>query len=395
MRPLKIKDGIYWVGNRAWSQRLFDLLTPLPDGTSYNAYLLQGSQKTALIDTIEPHMAGILLGHLKQLGVKHIDYVIANHAEQDHSGALPQILEQYPQAQIICTPKCKDMLLDFELAPEKRFATVNDGETLSLGNRTLEFIHTPWVHWPETMVTYLQEDQILFSCDFFGSHLATTDLYAGDKEKVYEAAKRYYAGIMMPYHKIIAKNLQKVQEREISLIAPSHGPLYENPDFILNAYHNWIHGKAKNTVVLPYISIHGSTHKVVKYLVGALVEHGIKVELFDLTVTDIGKFAMALVDASTLVIGSPTVLSGAHPDVVHAVYTANILRPNTKFISLVGSYGWSSTKMVKQLTELTSNLKAEMLTPVMVKGYPKEEDFEALDQLAASIAEKHKNQLSL
>ncbi len=388
MNARKIKDGIYWVGAVDWDRRLFDDLIPLPDGTSYNAYLVQGSEKMALIDTVDPTMSHVLFGRLNQLGTEHLDYVIANHAEQDHSGTLPQILERYPEAQVVCTSKCKGMLVDLGLAPEDRILAVDDGATLSLGDRTLEFIHAPWVHWPETMLTYLREDKILFPGDFFGSHLATTDLYVTDEGRVYEAAKRYYAEIMMPFRKIIQKNLKKVQGYEISLIAPSHGPMYDRPEFILEAYHDWVFGDPKNIVVLPYISMHGTTREMVGYLVDALIEKGVTVEQFNLAVTDIGKLAMALVDAATIVIGSPTVLTGAHPKVVYAAYLANALRPKVKFVSIIGSYGWGS-KMVQQLAGMISNLKVEILDPVVVKGYPRDEDFEALDKLAATIAEKH------
>ncbi|MEE8389403.1 MAG: FprA family A-type flavoprotein, partial [Anaerolineae bacterium] len=256
------------------------------------------------------------------------------------------------------------------------------------GDRTLEFIYAPWVHWPETMLTYLREEKILFPSDFFGSHLATTDLYVTDEGRVYEAAKRYYAEIMMPFRKIIQKNLKKVQEYEISLIAPSHGPMYDRPEFILEAYHSWVFGDPKNIVVLLYISMHGSTRKMVNHLVDALVEEGVTVEQFNLAVTDIGKLAMALVDAATIVIGSPTVLTGAHPNVVYAAYLANALRPKVKFVSIIGSYGWGG-KMVQQLADLIPNLKAEILDPVVIKGYPRDKDFAALDKLAATIAEKH------
>jgi len=388
MKPRKIKDGIYWVGAVDWDRRLFDDLIPLPDGTSYNAYLIQGSEKTVLIDTVDPPMSHVLLERLSQLNVERIDYVIANHAEQDHSGTLPQILERYPEAQVVCTPKCKGMLVDLLLAPEDRVLAVDDGATLSLGDRTLEFIHAPWVHWPETMLTYLREDEILFPCDFFGSHLATTDLYVTDEGRVYEAAKRYYAEIMMPFRKIIQKNLEKVQRYEISLIAPSHGPMYDRPEFILEAYHDWVFGDPKNIVVLPYISMHGTTRVMVDHLVDTLVEKGVAVEQFNLAVTDIGELAMALVDAATIVIGSPTVLTGAHPNVIYAAYLANALRPKVKFVSIIGSYGWGG-KMVQQLAGMIPNLKVEILDPVVVKGHPRDEDFAALDKLATTIAEKH------
>ncbi len=388
MKSRKIKDGIYWVGAVDWDRRLFDDLIPLPDGTSYNAYLIQGSEKTALIDTVDPNMSNVLFDRLNHLNIEHIDYVIANHAEQDHSGTLPQVLERYPNAKVVCTPKCKKMLVDLLLAAEDRILAVEDGATLSLGDKTLEFIHAPWVHWPETMLTYLQEDAILFSCDFLGSHLATTDLYVNNEGQVYEAAKRYYAEIMMPFRKIIKKNLEKVQQYKISLIAPSHGPMYDQPEFILESYRDWVFSEPKNIVVIPYISMHGSTLAMVNHLVDILAEKGVTVERFDLAATDIGKLAMSLVDAATIVIGSPTVLAGAHPNVVYATYLANVLRPKTKFVSIIGSYGWGG-KMVEQLAGLIPNLKVEILDPVIVKGYPKSEDFAALDKLAATIVEKH------
>jgi flavorubredoxin len=143
MNARKIKDNIYWVGAVDWDRRLFDELIPLPDGTSYNAYLIQGSEKTALIDTVDPTMTDVLFSRLDHLNLEGVDYVITNHAEQDHSGTLPQILERYPEAQVVCTPKCKKMLVDLLLAPEDRCTTVDDGQTLSLGDKTLEFIEAP------------------------------------------------------------------------------------------------------------------------------------------------------------------------------------------------------------------------------------------------------------
>ncbi len=387
MRARKIREGIYWMGAVDWDRRLFDSLIPLPDGTSYNAYLVQGSEKTVLVDTVDPTMVDVLLFQLE--GVPNIDYVIAHHAEQDHSGALPHVLEKYENAKVLTTPKGKGMLMDLLLIPEERFIMVEDGETLSLGNKTLKFIHTPWVHWPETMVTYLQEDHILFTCDFFGSHLATTDLYVTDEARVYEAAKRYYAEIMMPFRKIIQKNLEKIKDHEIDLIAPSHGPIYDRPTFIIDAYRDWVSDVPKNVVVLPYISMHGSTEKMVTYLVSALAEKGVTVHPFNLAVTDIGKLAITLVDAATIVIGTPTVHVGPHPNVFYAAYLANALRPKLKFASIIGSYGWSS-KAIEQIAGLIPNLQVEILEPVLCKGFPREADFRALDNLAATIAEKHK-----
>jgi Uncharacterized flavoproteins len=236
MRAREIKPNVYWVGAVDWDRRLFDELVPLPDGTSYNSYLIKGSEKMALIDTVDPTMEDVLLNRLKQLGLESIDYIIANHAEQDHSGTIPRVLEIYPNAKVVTTPRGKGMLIDLLLIPEDKFTTVSDSETVSLGDKTLEFIHTPWVHWPETMLTYLQEDKILFPCDLFGSHLATTDLYVTDEGQVYEAAKRYYAEIMMPFRTNIQKHLERVKDYQIDIIAPSHGPMYDKPSFILEAY---------------------------------------------------------------------------------------------------------------------------------------------------------------
>jgi flavorubredoxin len=386
----KIGREVYSVGAIDWDRRLFDALIPLPDGTSYNSYLIKGTEKTALIDSVDPTTQDVLISHLSELGVKSIDYVVANHAEQDHSGAIPQVLEKYPEAKVVCTPKCKDMLIDLLVISEEKFITVDDKETISLGDRTLEFIHAPWVHWPETMLTYLREDKILFPCDFFGSHLATTDLYVRDGGQVYEAAKRYYAEIMMPFRTIIQKNLEKVKDYAIDIIAPSHGPMHDKPEFILKAYHSWAFDEPKNIVVLPYISMHDSTRKMVGHFVGALAQRGVTVKQFDLAATDIGKLAMALVDAATVVIGTPTVLAGPHPNVAHAAFLANALRPNLKFISIIGSYGWGG-KAVEQLAAMIPNLKVEILEPVLCKGFPKETDFKALDNLAEIIAQKHKD----
>ncbi|MBN2185923.1 MAG: FprA family A-type flavoprotein [Dehalococcoidia bacterium] len=389
MKAREIRPKIHSVGAIDWDRRLFDALIPLPDGTSYNSYLIEGSTKTALIDTVDPSTEQVLINHLNQLGVENIDYVIANHAEQDHSGTIPSILKKYPQAQVVATPRCKGMLIDLLMVPEEKFITVNDKDTISLGDRTLEFIHAPWVHWPETMLTYLKEDKVLFSCDFLGSHIATTDLYVTDEGQVYEAAKRYYAEIMMPFRTNVQKNLEKLEGYQIDIIAPSHGPLYDKPEFILKAYRSWAFDEPRNIVVLPYISMHGSTQKMVEYLVAALAERNVTVKQFNLSVADVGKLAMALVDAATLVIGTPTVLVGPHPNVAYAALLANALKPKLQFVSIIGSYGWGS-KAVEQLSGMIPNLKVEVLGPVLSKGFPKEADFKALDNLADTIAQRHR-----
>jgi len=386
MKPRKIKDGIYAVGAVDWDRRLFDGLIPLPDGTSYNAYLVKGSEKTALLDTVDPAKRSILFENLSD--VHSLDYLIAHHGEQDHSGLTPDILAKYPSAKVVCSPKAKGILTDLLALPEDRFVTVADGQTLSLGDWTFEFVHTPWVHWPETMCTYLREDKILFSCDFFGSHIAQSNLFVTDRGRVYESAKRYFAEIMMPFRTAIQKNLERLGKLEIATIAPSHGPVYGDPRLIMDAYREWTSDKVKNEVVVAYVSMHGSTAAMVDHLVAGLAERGVQVWQFNLTDTDIGKLAVALVDAATIVLATPAVHVGPHPQLAFAVFLANALRPKLKFASVIGSYGWGH-KIVDQIAAMIPNLKVELLPPVICRGLPREGDFAAVENLAETIAQKH------
>jgi flavorubredoxin len=388
MQKRKIKDDILKLGSIDWDRRLFDSLIPLPDGTSYNAYLICGGEKTVLIDSVDPVMCDELMGQLSD--VKKIDYIVSHHAEQDHSGSIPVVLKRYPDAKVIATPKAKGMLIDLLHIDENAFVTVEDGETISIGNKTLKFIHTPWVHWPETMVTYLEEDKILFSCDFFGSHIATSDIFVTDQCRVHEAAKRYFAEIMMPFRNVIEKNLEKLKGYDIQMICPSHGQVYDKPDWIIEAYKEWVTGGPKNLVSLPFVSMHGSTRVMVERLFSGLTAHGVSVELFNLAVTDIGKLAMSLVDAATIVVGTSTVLAGPHPVAAYAAFLANAIRPRTKFLSIIGSYGWGG-KTVETLAGMIPNLKVEVIEPVLCKGLPKEADLLAIDKLAQAIADKHKS----
>lgn len=387
----QLKPDIYEVGGIDWDARMFDGLIPLPNGTSYNAYLVKGSEKTALLDAADPRKQGRLLEHLREIGVDKIDYVVSHHAEQDHSGGLPTVLEHFPMAKIVTNQKCRDMLIDLLPLNAQQFITIEDGQSLSLGNKTLEFVFTPWVHWPETISTYLAEDKILFSCDFFGSHYACSRLFVGDDEGfVYQAAKRYYAEIMMPFRKIIKNNIAKIEPLEIDMIAPSHGPVYDRPRFIVDAYKDWISDDVKNQVVLPYISMHHSTEAMVNHFTDALMHRGIEVKRFDLTEPETGLIAMALVDAATVVLGAPTMLGQAHPKAAYAALLTNALKPKTRFISVIGSYGWGG-RAVKQLQGLLGAMKSEIIEPVTTKGYPDSDCMKQLDDLADAVLEKHKS----
>jgi flavorubredoxin len=384
----EIRTGIWIISTNDWDRRLFDELIPLPDGTSYNAYVIKGATHNVLIDSSDIRKIEPFLNDLQSLSLEKIDYIITNHAEPDHSGAIKDVLTLYSDAKIVCTEQCKEILVDLLHIPPEKFVIVTNESSIDLGGRTLNFIPAPWVHWPETMFTYLNEEKILFSCDFLGNHIASSEVYSSNDMQVYNAAKRYYAEIMMPFRKIIKKHLVAIDKLDISLIATSHGLIYDDPSFILNAYKDWVSDTVKNEVVIPYVSMYGSTEKMVKYLTENLIKRGIIVKPFMLTVTDIGELAMSLVDAATIVIGSPTVLTGPHPAVVYAAYLANLLRPKVKFATVIGSYGWKGS-MVDQIVNLIPNLKVELFNPVIVKGKPRDEDYALLDELVNEIVRKH------
>ncbi len=387
MKAVNIVPGVDWVGAQDWDRRLFDALIPLPDGTSYNAYLVRGREKTALIDTVDPAAVGRLEAHLENVG--RIDYLISHHTEQDHSGSIPWVLDRHPEAVLVCSNPAKSMLVDHLMVPEARIRTVADGESLPLGGKTLRFIYTPWVHWPETMSTYLAEDKILFSCDWFGSHFATSELFIDGFGCVHDAAKRYYAEIMMPFRKIVRQNVEKIKDLDLRMIAPSHGPVYTSPACIIDAYRDWTDETPHNLVVLPWVSMHGSTARMVDRLIIALAERGVAVQPFNMATADIGQLAMSLVDAATIIAGAPTVHAGPHPALLYAVVLANALRPKARFASVIGSYGWAG-KMVETIKNSMPNLKLELLDPVVCRGLPREADLQAIDKLAESVAAKHR-----
>ena len=386
MKPRKISDSVSYVGAVDWDRRLFDALVPLPHGTSYNAYYVRGNEKAALLDTVDPSMATSFLACLRQL--PRVDYIVAHHAEQDHSGMIPEVLRRFPAAKVVTSIAGRNMLQDLiHLAPES-IQVVKDGDVLDLGGRTLRFLSTPWVHWPETFCSWMEEERTLFSCDFFGSHLATSSLYASDDTRVIEGAKRYYAEIMMPYAAQIRKNVEKVAALDIRLIAPSHGPLYDKPGEIIKAWQVWTDPAPGHEVVIAYVSMHGSTQLLVDRLCADLSGMGVTFRRFDLTSTDLGQLAMSLLDAATLVLATPVVLNSAHPTVLHAASLINALKPKLQRAAVIGSFGWNG-KPLDQAATWMPELKLEWFKPVLCKGMPRPADYDAVDGLASLIGEKH------
>jgi len=262
---------------------------------------------------------------------------------------------------------------------------VRDGDSLDLGSKTLTFQLTPWVHWPDTMVTFAVEDRVAFTCDFLGAHLATTELYARDEAQVAISAKRYYAEIMMPYRSFSAEALQKVEALAPRFVAPSHGPVHDRPALIFDLYRGWTSDAVKPLVVIPYVSMYESTARMVAYLVDRLAERGIASQPINVVDLDSGALAMAIVDASTIVLASPTVLSGPHPSLAAAAILINALSPKTQQLAVIGSFGWEGN-LPEQVIDLLPRIKAEVLEPVMVKGLPREAAFAELDRLADDIA---------
>ncbi len=385
-----IKDGVYYCGVEDFGRKIFDQLIPLPHGTTYNSYYIEGDKKRALIDTSYSKTIKEFIENLNGKG-EFIDYIISNHAEGDHSEALVKVLQMNPNAKVVTNKKCMDLLIDQYAIPENKFQVINDGDEISLGNKTLRFHLAPWVHWPDTMFTHLVEDNILFTCDFLGAHITYSQgqFYAQETQEYLLSAKRYYAEIMMPFRPHCRKYLDKIKQINPSMICPSHGGVYKNPDFILNAYYEWTADTPKNKVVIPYVSMYQNTERMVDRLAEKLKEEGVETHKFDLISDDIGDLAVELVDAATVVFGASMVLAMPHPYAFFGVYLTNALRPNVKFMSILGSYGWGGN-LVGKIEENTNLLQAEKLDYITVKGRAKQEDLERIDALAHTIAQKHK-----
>lgn len=385
----KIRENILYCGLNDEHRAIFDELIPLEHGTSYNSYLVIGSEKTALIDTMYPPKTEEFIKNLDDNGIKRIDYIIANHGEQDHSGSIPALLEKYPEAMVVTNSKCADNIQEMLFVPKARIQVINDGDTLSLGDKTLQFIFAPNVHWPDTMFTHVIEDRVLFTCDFLGAHYVFDDVFAKPSEELTHSAKRYYAEIMMPFRMLCKKYTNLIQTMDVDVVCPSHGPIYDNPSDILDLYADWTTDEGKNLVLLPYVSMYGSTKEMIDYISASLKEKGIETLVYDIIRGDLGDLAMGLVDATSMVLGTSMVLAGPHPASVNIAYLAGVLRPKLKIASFVGSYGWAG-KLFEPLADCVSRLKLDVIEPVQVKGRLFPDDYKKLDALVQSIYDKHK-----
>lgn len=381
---VEISDSVYWVGIRDWNRRLFDALVPLPQGTTYNAYLVAGKEKTALVDTVNPGFHDELLEKINSIRpVSDIDYLIMNHAEPDHASAIPAIMKANGKALLVATAKGAKMATTYFKVPAERIKLVKEGDSIDLGGKTLEFIDAPWLHWPETMFTWIPEDRILFPCDYFGAHTAFS-LYAEENGELASLAKRYFGEIMMPFRKQGAQALEKVKGLDVKMIAPSHGPIYRDPQKILGHYAKWTAGETTEKALLAYVSMWGSTDLMMKALADRLLENGIKVCLYDLTHSDVGDIARELVDSRAIVLGSPTVIGGLHPLAIYAANLVRILKPPARFAAFVGSYGWGGGAL-RQVQELLGPTRMEIVGAIDINGPPGDADLKTIGDLADQL----------
>jgi len=387
----EVAPGVFWVGVSDWHSRLFDSLISLPYGTSYNAYLVVGKRKTALIDTVKAPFAAKLLSRIgKIVKPERIDYLVMNHAEPDHSGSIPNVLSAAKNAKLVAMKRGIGMAKIYYDVPDERILEVNEGDTLDLGGKTLRFLEAPWLHWPETIFTYLVEDRILFPCDLFGAHIAVSRIFDDEAGSfLLSEAKRYYADIMMPFPVFVNRALDKIKDLDLNVIAPSHGVVYRNPKRIIDAYEMWARGHLKQKAVILYVSMWGSTETLEKALEESLSAEGIETVPYNLVVSDLSHLSRDLVDASAILIGSPTYLNGAHPLAWIAAEFIRGQKPRTKLTAIFGSYGWGGGA-VSQIEDRLKQSGFQIVETLECRGPPREADLERARELGKLIAQRIK-----
>jgi len=382
-----LKENVYYVGVKDPNRRMFDSLIPLPQGTTYNSYLIKGKNKTALIDTVNPGFEQehhLKINQIQEL--ETIDYLVMNHAEPDHASAIPYILEKNTKAKLVLTKRGAEAAKIYYKVDEKRMHIVSDEDTINLGDKTLRFIEAPMLHWPETMFTYLEEDKILFPCDFLGLHTAY-GFYDDQVPELIPYAQRYFGEIMMPYRSMGKRGLDKISNLEIDLIAPSHGPIHRNPKRILEAYRRWTSGETLQKVLVVYASMWKSTEKMINQLIDVLEEKGVDVAVYDLAYADVGDIAKDLVDSRGIVLGTPTVLGRMHPLAVYASHLVKVLKPPAKYGVVLTSYGWGKGAL-SHAVELLGPTGIEVVGALEIKGVPESEDYKAVRDVSESLAQK-------
>ncbi len=342
MKAFEVKQNIFWVGGIDWSLRNFHgYLTQR--GSTYNAYLII-DEKITLIDTVKSYLSTELIERISTIvDPAKIDYLIVNHVEMDHSGAVPCIMDIAKNATII-TSQAGEKGLREHYQKEWNFKIVNSGDTISIGKRNLQFFMTPMVHWPDNMVTYMPEEKTLFSNDAFGQHIASYERFDDEYplDIVIEEAKKYYANIVLPYSSQVVKALQDLSSLDIKMIAPSHGIIWKDHiPVILEHYGKWSQNKTEKKAVIIYDSMWGSTEKMARSVYKAFEAKGYILRLFDLKLTDISDIMTEITDAEYICVGSPTLNKGIMPNVAAFLTYLQGLAPKGRKGVIFGSYGWA------------------------------------------------------
>ncbi|MCP4366108.1 MAG: FprA family A-type flavoprotein [Planctomycetes bacterium] len=388
---VEMVPGVFWVGVIDRERALFDSFMSLPYGTTYNAYLVTGGEKTALIDTVGSDFTEILTKKVSEsVKVEDIDYVVMNHAEPDHGGSIPKILSIAKNAKLVASKKGVDVAKLFYDVPEERMMAVEDGSKIELGGKTLRFISAPWLHWPETMFTYCEEDGVLFTCDFFGAHMATDNLYEDEVgDLVLSEARRYYAEIMMIFMNPLRKALDKVAELDLKIIGPSHGPVYREPHRIVDAYEKWARGPLEQRAIVIYVSMYGSTAILEKTIVAALKDEGVDAVAHNMVKSDISHIVTDLVDSSAIIFGSPSFYGGMHPRLASSVELIRTIKPRGKLVAVFGSYGWGGGA-AKEIKSRLAPVGFDVIDTLEIQGPPRDEALAKARSLAKTVADKIK-----
>jgi flavorubredoxin len=378
MSVLKILPDIYSVGVVDWNVRVFHGHTYSTNrGSTYNAYLIV-DDKVALVDTVYGPFAGELIENIREIiPVEKIDYVIANHVETDHSGALPAIMKLYPKAKVLGTEKCKEGLYKHYYGSWD-FQVVKTGDKLKLGKRTLTFLEAPMIHWPDSMFTYCPEEELLLPNDAFGQHYATSERFDDEVDQcaLMDEAIKYYANILWPLGAIILKKIEEVQKLNIpiKMIAPSHGIVWRrDPMKIIKAYISWAKNETKPKIVVAYESMWGATEKMARKIAEGIADAGISVKLFDVATSDRTEIIKEMLDAKGFIFGSSTHDNDMLPNIGGFLEFVKGLRPKNRLACIFGSYGWAGGA-AKEIEGVLSETGIELAAPSLTVKYVPDEN---------------------
>jgi flavorubredoxin len=385
-----LRENIDWVGYVDWNVRDFHSYDT-EHGATYNAYLVR-DEKTALIDTVKAPYAENLLRNVSALcDPAKVDFVVCNHAEPDHSGALPEVLRAMPNSTLVCDKKCVDALGEHYDMSKCKIRIVATGDSLSLGKRSLKFVETPMVHWPESMFTFVPEEKLLFSMDAFGQHIATSERFDDETSlcTVMEEAKAYYANIVMPYGKSVKACLDRTAELEIEMIAPSHGVIWRTyHKKILAAYRNWMECRARPKVLVIFDTMWESTAAMADAIRDGASIEGMQVKLISIRRSNLTRIATEVLDAAAIAFGSATLNHGMMPMAAATLSYLEGLRPRDKSAFAFGSYGWGrggAEGVDKQLQAIGWEI---LRAPILSKYRPTPEILEECRAAGHMLAEK-------